>query len=298
MTLFGTKTYGGVLPDGAHGVWRTLDGRYVVAGTLGDAGFRDALLLRLASDGSVAWEKTYGDGGTQEDFALSVQQISDGGLVVAGFTGSFGATTRDPWVLKLKADGAAVWQNRYDSGAEDMAWAVRQTSDGGYAVAAGPFNTARVGPFFVLRLKPDGSISESCPAAIGSNTMATPQNSSAVVQNSNTFARGAGAVAQEPNGGLTITDATVRTFREVFGVQIDIKPGSDPNPKAGGTTPALLTRRSRPCSEIDRTSLTFGRTGDEQSLAFCTKSGEDLNGVLVPREGGCVQALIFASACC
>lgn len=30
--------------------------------------------------------------------------------------------------------------------------------------------------------------------------------------------------------------------------------------------------------EVDRDSLTFGRTGDEESLAFCSPSPEDVNG--------------------
>jgi hypothetical protein len=31
-------------------------------------------------------------------------------------------------------------------------------------------------------------------------------------------------------------------------------------------------------AEVNRTSLTFGRSGDEESLAFCTRSAEDVNG--------------------
>jgi len=30
--------------------------------------------------------------------------------------------------------------------------------------------------------------------------------------------------------------------------------------------------------QIDKSSLTFGRTGDEKSLVFCGKSPEDVNG--------------------
>ena len=65
-------------------------------------------------------------------------------------------------------------------------------------------------------------------------------------------------------------------------VEIDIKPGSDPNtinPKSTGTIPVaiLSTAGFDAPSEVDKTSLTFGRTGDEASLAFCTKSDEDVN---------------------
>jgi N-acetylneuraminic acid mutarotase len=64
-------------------------------------------------------------------------------------------------------------------------------------------------------------------------------------------------------------------------VSIDIKPGSFPNsinPKSHGKIPVaiLSTTEFDAPSQVDRSSLTFGRTGDETSLAFCTI--EDVNG--------------------
>ena len=69
----------------------------------------------------------------------------------------------------------------------------------------------------------------------------------------------------------------------VVEVEIDIKPGSDPNsinPKSKGkiAVAILSTADFDAPNEVDKDSLTFGRTGDEESLAFCTKSNEDVNG--------------------
>ena len=66
-------------------------------------------------------------------------------------------------------------------------------------------------------------------------------------------------------------------------VSIDIKPGSDPNsvnPRSKGKIPVaiLSTADFDATTEVDKGSLTFGRTGDEDSLARCTKSDEDVNG--------------------
>jgi hypothetical protein len=66
-------------------------------------------------------------------------------------------------------------------------------------------------------------------------------------------------------------------------VRIDIKPGSDPNsinPETKGKIPVaiLSTPDFDVPSQVDKTSPTFGRTGDEESLAFCTESAEDVNG--------------------
>lgn len=65
-------------------------------------------------------------------------------------------------------------------------------------------------------------------------------------------------------------------------VDIDIKPNSDPNSintKSKGTIPvAILSTPDFDATEVDKTSLTFGKTGDEDSLKKCTKSNEDVNG--------------------
>jgi hypothetical protein len=65
-------------------------------------------------------------------------------------------------------------------------------------------------------------------------------------------------------------------------VTIDIKPGSQTNPinpKSIGKIPVaiLSTADFDAPSEVDKTSLTFGRTGDELSLVSCNKNGEDVN---------------------
>lgn len=64
-------------------------------------------------------------------------------------------------------------------------------------------------------------------------------------------------------------------------VNIDIKPGDDTNsinPKSKGKIPVaiLSTENFDAPSQIDLTNLTFGQTGDEQSLAFC-QGAEDVN---------------------
>jgi hypothetical protein len=68
----------------------------------------------------------------------------------------------------------------------------------------------------------------------------------------------------------------------IVGVAIDIKPGSFPNsinPRSRGVIPvAVLSSSTFSAPEsVDTTSLTFGRTGNENSLAFCDAGSEDVN---------------------
>ena len=75
------------------------------------------------------------------------------------------------------------------------------------------------------------------------------------------------------------------TIRDEIGVTrpvtIDVKPGEFPNsinPRNHGTIPVAIisTTGFYAPDQVDQPSLTFGHTGDETSLAFC--SAEDING--------------------
>ena len=65
-------------------------------------------------------------------------------------------------------------------------------------------------------------------------------------------------------------------------VDISIKPDAAPpvpiNPRSHGTIPIAIisTTTFNAAATVDASSLTFGRTGDEQSLAFC--NADDVNG--------------------
>ncbi|HPU44096.1 MAG TPA: hypothetical protein PLS98_07770, partial [Dictyoglomaceae bacterium] len=67
------------------------------------AGYYDVYVLKLKSDGSLDWYKTYG--GSNYDAANSIQQTVDGGYIVAGITDSFGAGKTDVYVIKMDANG-------------------------------------------------------------------------------------------------------------------------------------------------------------------------------------------------
>jgi hypothetical protein len=91
------------------------------------------------------------------------------------------------------------------------------------------------------------------------------------------------------DGGLTalIDDVTFAACLELIEVSIDIKPGSNPNTiklsNKGSIPVAILgTADFDAPAEVDRTSLTFGRTGDEASLAFCGTTLKDVNADLLP----------------
>jgi hypothetical protein len=129
------KTYGGTRNDRAYSVQQTSDGGYILAGLTYSFGVDsgDIFLIKTDANGNVQWAKTYG--GTRYDLALSVQQTSDGGYIVAGGTESFGWSNDAFFLIKTDANGNVIWAKTYDEGTFHRAFSVQQTSDGGYIVA-------------------------------------------------------------------------------------------------------------------------------------------------------------------
>jgi hypothetical protein len=82
---------------------------------------------------ATQWEKTFG--GSKGDMGYSVQQTSDGGYIVAGYTFSSGAGSYDIWLIKTDADGNDIWNKTFGGSESDRGCSVQQTSDGGYIVA-------------------------------------------------------------------------------------------------------------------------------------------------------------------
>jgi len=152
------KIYGGQKDDQATSIQQTSDGGYVVAGETKSygAGNWDVWVLKLDGNGNIQWQKTYGGTNWDSTSADPIQQTSDGGYIVSGRTASFGAGGYDVWVLKLDQNGAIQWQKTYGGPADELARAVRQTSDGGYVVA-GYTKSYGAGNWDVWILKLDGN---------------------------------------------------------------------------------------------------------------------------------------------
>jgi hypothetical protein len=151
------KTYGGVNDDVAHSISQTSDGGYIVAGEtyLSGIGFANFWVLKLNSNGEVVWQKTYG--GNNNNIAYSIQQITDG-FIVVGMSDSFSNPLRDIWVLKLSTNGEVIWQKTYRESGSNLARYVLSISDG--FVVAGETSSFGAGnaDFWVLKLNSSGDV--------------------------------------------------------------------------------------------------------------------------------------------
>ncbi|AEK73694.1 hypothetical protein GQS_09000 [Thermococcus sp. 4557] len=114
------KTYGGKGWDRAHAVAIAENGDIIVVGdTSFGAGKSDLWVLRLDKEGHVKWQKTYG--GRNSDWGRAVAIASNGDIIAAGGTRSFGAGMSDIWVLRLDSGGNVNWQKTYGGSGEEWA---------------------------------------------------------------------------------------------------------------------------------------------------------------------------------
>jgi hypothetical protein len=118
----------------ARFVQQTIDGGYIITGGQYYSGFRgrDIWIIKTDSQGGEEWNRTFGGGG--EDEGSSVQQTTDGGYIITGYTGSYGNGLYDAFLLKTDTQGAEEWTQTFGGSDYDYGNSVQQTTDGGYII--------------------------------------------------------------------------------------------------------------------------------------------------------------------
>jgi hypothetical protein len=128
------RTFGGAGCNGGNEVQQTSDGGYIITGTIRLFGTseEDVWLIKTDKNGSEEWTKTFG--GAYSDEGYSVQQTSDGGYIITGYTESYGAGGWDVWLIKTDRNGKEEWNKTFSGDYSDRGFSVQQTSEGGYII--------------------------------------------------------------------------------------------------------------------------------------------------------------------
>ena len=144
------KSLGGSKQYLAYSVDQTKDDGYIVAGYSqsndgdvsghhGTTKYADYWIVKLSASGSIEWQKSLG--GAKYDEATSIQQVKEGGYIIAGsstsndgdVSGNHGGL--DYWLVRLSAAGNIQWQKSLGGTNNDAAYSVDQTKDSGCIVA-------------------------------------------------------------------------------------------------------------------------------------------------------------------
>ncbi len=131
--LLWERVLGGTLDDKGFDVAVTALNNIVVCGFTqsgAPGNVADGWLLKLGSNGSTLWQKTFGGDATDEFY--SVQILAENGLILAGYSDSYGQGSGDMWVVKTDDEGNMQWQKTVGGANFDKAKRVRLTSSGAY----------------------------------------------------------------------------------------------------------------------------------------------------------------------
>ena len=155
-----TKTYGeninGSGWDKGNAVRQTTDGGYIITGETYNfgAGLYDIHLIKTNSVGDTLWTSTYG--GISQDYGKSVQQTTDGGYIIVGYTISFPVTNRNVYLVKTDSVGGLLWSKTYGGSSWDYGESVQQTTDGGYIIGGHTLNSGG-GSWDIYLIKTDNN---------------------------------------------------------------------------------------------------------------------------------------------
>ena len=95
-------------------------------------------ITSIASAQEIEWQKTIG--GSINDELYSVQQTTDGGFILGGYSNSniSGDKTEnnrggyDYWIVKVNKSGIIQWQKTIGGSSDDILYSLNQSTDGGY----------------------------------------------------------------------------------------------------------------------------------------------------------------------
>lgn len=143
-----SNIYGGSNDDYGLSIQQTSDYGFIVAGrsfssdgnVTGNHGSQDYWIMKLDVNGNTLWTKCYG--GSNDDIALQIQQTTDNGYIVLGYSnsndgdvhGNHSSGVFDYWILKLDENGDTLWSKCYGGSQEDFPYSIKQTIDNGYIV--------------------------------------------------------------------------------------------------------------------------------------------------------------------
>jgi hypothetical protein len=89
-------------------------------------------IVKLSSTGALLWTRVLQN--SRNDYARSIINTSDGGLVIAGERNDQSTTNWDIYITKLNASGQVLWDTWYGMNNSEEGFSVTEAADGGFVV--------------------------------------------------------------------------------------------------------------------------------------------------------------------
>lgn len=129
-----SATLGGDSIEVGYSVVETSDGGYAVGGyTTSFSSNRAMLLAKVDMNGDFLWINQVA-GGQGEWEGRSIRENYDGGLVLAGYTSSYGAGGYDFYMAQTDLNGSWISGPNFGGSGNELCWGMDLVSDGGYVL--------------------------------------------------------------------------------------------------------------------------------------------------------------------
>ena len=142
-----SRFFGGSFTEVPLGIVETTNNNFIIAGSSDSNDFNisnsngsyDFWITKIASDGNLIWEKSFG--GSEIDEARAITATNDGNFIIVGDTRSADKNVSinngaaDVWILKISTEGDLLWEKTIGGASFDVARAVSRTRDNGFLIA-------------------------------------------------------------------------------------------------------------------------------------------------------------------
>jgi hypothetical protein len=145
---FGSSSY----DDEPYSVKQTNDGGYILAGrtrSFGGGTSDKIWLIKTDGNGVQQWDKLF-YGGVGWSWGRDVEQTTDGGYIISGYTGGLGFQ-EDVWLIKTDSQGNTLWDKTYTAAGYSHSYSVQQTTDGGYIMTGYTYTSPGIQKVWLIK---------------------------------------------------------------------------------------------------------------------------------------------------
>lgn len=115
----------------------------------------DILLIKANSLGDTIWTKTYG--GAEAEYGTNIITTSDGNILIAGKTESFGAGSfGDIYLVKLNTSGDTLWTASYPDQDQEVPFHLIETQNGEYIITGTNEDNSQYKELYLLKVSATG----------------------------------------------------------------------------------------------------------------------------------------------
>ncbi len=115
----------------------------------------DILLIKANSSGDTIWTKTYG--GAEAEYGTNIIATSDGHILIAGKTESFGAGSfGDIYLVKVNTSGDTLWTASYPDQDQEVPFHLMETQNGEYLITGTNEDNSQYSELYLLKVSATG----------------------------------------------------------------------------------------------------------------------------------------------